>query len=120
MPRHEKMFNLDVKPSLFENRVHRYFDTTDPPYSFGGLYVYLGIGKTKYHKLAKKDEYKDACDYANAMMQKQYEELLASNKPTGAIFGLKNMGWSDSARVDLNVEGVPVEQLLKGEKMKAK
>lgn len=113
------MFNLDVKPSLFENRVHRYFETTDEP-TFGGLYVYLGIGKTKYHKLAKKDEYKDACDYANAMMQKKYEELLATNKPTGAIFGLKNMGWSDQSRVDLNVEGVPVEQLLKGDKMKAK
>ena len=120
MPRREKMFNLELKPAKFENKVKRYFEG-NPPYTFAGLYLYLGVSKRMYEKLKKDPEYKDATDYAQAKMQQQYEERLMTSQPTGAIFALKNMGWSDTAKIDLAVgEIVPVEQLLKGGKMKAK
>lgn len=120
MPRHEKMFNFDLKPRVFENRVRRYFEK-EGPYTFAGLYLELGISREKFRKLKKDPAYKDACDYATAKMEQQYEQQLMKGNPTGAIFALKNMGWSDQARIDLAVgEVVPVEQLLKGAKMKAK
>lgn len=120
MPRRERKFNLDLKPSKFEDRVHRYFEENDE-WTMAGLYLYLGIGKSKYDRLRKKPEYKDAVDYAQAKLQDQYERQLMGGKPTGAIFALKNMGWSDQAKIELATDGiVPVEQLLKGGKMKAK
>ena len=120
MPRREKMFNLDLKPQKFENKVKRYFEG-EGSYTFSGLFLFLGISKSKYQKLKKDPEYKDAIDYAQAKMEQQYEEKLMGTSPTGAIFALKNMGWSDQAKIDLAVgEIVPVEQLLKGARMKAK
>jgi hypothetical protein len=114
------MFNFDLKPRVFENRVRRYFEN-DGPYTFAGLYLYLGVSKSKWAKLKKDPDYKDACDYAQTKMEEQYEQQLMKGNPTGAIFALKNMGWSDQAKIDLAVgEIVPVEQLLKGAKMKAK
>jgi hypothetical protein len=114
------MFNFDLKPRVFENRVRRYFEN-DGPYTFAGLYLYLGVSKGKWAKLKKDPDYKDACDYAQTKMEEQYEQQLMKGNPTGAIFALKNMGWSDQAKIDLAVgEIVPVEQLLKGAKMKAK
>lgn len=120
MPRHEKMFNFDLKPRVFENRVRRYFEG-EGPYTFAGLYLYLGVSKSKYRKLQKDPDFKDAIDYAQTKMEQQYEEKLMGSNVTGAIFALKNMGWSDQTKIDLAVgEIVPVEQLLKGAKMKAK
>jgi hypothetical protein len=114
------MFNLDLKPSKFENKVHRYFEQ-DPPYTFAGLYLYLGVSESKYKRLKKDPEYRDAIDYAHAKMQEQYEQKLMTTSPTGAIFALKNMGWSDTAKIEMAVDGqMSVEQLLKGGKMKAK
>lgn len=120
MPRHEKIFNVDLKPAKFENKVKRYFEG-EGPFTFSGLYLFLGVSKSKYQKLKKDPNYRDAIDYAQAKMEQQYEEKLMTGSPTGAIFALKNMGWSDQAKIDLAVgEIVPVEQLLKGSKMKAK
>lgn len=120
MPRREKMFNLDLKPAKFENKVKRYFET-EGAHTFSGLFLYLGISKSRWNKLKKDPEYKDAVDYAQAKIEQMYEEKLMTSNPTGAIFALKNMGWSDQAKIDLAVgEIVPVEQLLKGAKMKAK
>ena len=120
MPRREKMFNLDLKPAKFENKVHRYFDQ-EGPYTFAGLYLFLGVSERKYRTLKKDPEYKDAIEYAQAKMQEQYEQRLMTSQPTGAIFALKNMGWSDTAKIEMAVDGqMSVEQLLKDGKMKAK
>ena len=32
----------------------------------------------------------------------EYEQLLESKGSTGAIFALKNMGWSDKSLLDMN------------------
>ena len=35
-------------------------------------------------------------------IEMEYEQLLESKGSTGAIFALKNMGWSDKSLLDMN------------------
>ena len=40
---------------------------------------------------------------ATLFIEREYEERLSWNSPTGAIFALKNMGWKDKTEVDSTV-----------------
>lgn len=40
---------------------------------------------------------------AQLFVEREYEERLAGNSPTGAIFALKNMWWKDKSEVDTNL-----------------
>ena len=120
MGRPKKRFNLKLTPVEFEDKVYEYFETVpEEKWTFGGLY--LGVSKDVFSRMAKKTEYRDAAEYARMKMMNGYELKLKTSNPTGAIFGLKNLGWSDRAEIEMAVEGtVKVEDLLKGSKIHAK
>lgn len=122
MPSRKKTFNVHYKPTEFDIRVHEYFEKTPPDkYTRAGLLLYLKIGDQKFRNMAKRKEFKDTCDYAMAKFQNMYEERLAtSSKTTGAIFALKQLGWSDKQNIGVAMEtGLTIEQVVKGKKMKA-
>ena len=117
-----KKFNIELGPMEWEKKIWEYFEVTpQKEWTFGSLYLFLGIGATKFKELGKKTSYKDGADYVRARMSDQYERRLSTNNSTGAIFALKNMGWSDTADLNITSETkVRVEDLLKGGKMRAK
>lgn len=120
--RRPKKFNLKLSPAEFEERVYDYFEVTEPDrYTFASLYLHVGVSDTTFKQMAKKAEYRDAAEYARMRIMDGYELKLKTGNPTGAIFGLKNMGWSDKAEIEMAVDGtVKVEDLLKGGKIHAK
>lgn len=122
MGRLKKKFNLKLTPAEFEDKVYEYFEVTpDDRWTFASLYLYVGVSDTTFKRMAKRPEFRDAAEYAKMRIMDGYELKLKSGNPTGAIFGLKNMGWSDRTDIEMAVEGtVKVEDLLKGGKIRAK
>jgi hypothetical protein len=42
-----------------------------------------------------KQEFRHTVKKARAFIEREYEEMLQTGKPAGAIFALKNFGWKD-------------------------
>ena len=75
-----------------------------PYYTICGLAYYLGFSsRQSLLDYEKREEYSDIIKKARLRIEMAYEECLMDKSPTGAIFALKNMGWSDRSEVDHNV-----------------
>lgn len=98
------------RPMKFESKeelkekVDLYFKTNDKP-TLSGLAVFLEVDRQTLYNYKKKDEFFDIIKDATAKVEAIYEErAIYGEKPTGVIFALKNMGWSDSIRADSNIK----------------
>lgn len=115
------------RPPLFESieplieKVSQYFedhlpqekinDDTDEhyfiypfPVTITGLCLYLGFdSRQSFYDYEKKEEYSYIIKRARLVIESIYEENLHGKTPTGSIFALKNMGWSDKSEIEHNV-----------------
>lgn len=68
-----------------------------------GLCIWLGFRcrRTMYEYIKKEDGVGYVMDRARLIVEYGYEKQLHGDRPTGAIFALKNMGWKDT--VDNNI-----------------
>ncbi|WP_353166410.1 terminase small subunit [Empedobacter brevis] len=85
--------------------------------SITGLAIHLGFkSKDSLYDYAKKEEFSDSIKKGLLQIENKYERGLWNDKPTGVIFALKNMGWSDKKEVDHTTKGesINVIQLGKG------
>ncbi|KKN34831.1 hypothetical protein LCGC14_0789720 [marine sediment metagenome] len=84
------------------------------PITISGALLWMGI--YDQHTLAayaERDGFGPSVKRLRAIVRHQYELRLYSNNPTGAIFALKNMGWSDKVGVELTgAEGGPVQTAM--------
>lgn len=63
----------------------------------------LALGFTSRGALdeyAHYDGFSHSVKRAKTYVELAYEKRLAGNAPTGAIFALKNMGWSDKQEIE--------------------
>lgn len=66
-----------------------------------GLAIFLGFAsKQSLYDYMKKEEFSYPIKKAISMIEMDYEQLLESKSSTGAIFALKNMGWSDKQEIE--------------------
>lgn len=74
--------------------------------TLAGLARALKIDRQTLYNYAKKDEFFDIIKEARQRVEEAYEDrLLYESTPTGVIFALKNMGWSDNQKVDHTTQG---------------
>lgn len=99
----------------FENAAEAYFiacedpDKPDIP-TVNGLCLALDICRDTLWEYAKKPEFSDAVKRARTRLELAWEKRLAGNACTGAIFWLKNQGWSDKTEQTISgPNGGPVE-----------
>lgn len=80
--------------TLLDNKIRSNWPTLH------GLYLWLGFYDKRsvvaYLSTAAGKEYERSYRRARTLVADQYEQRLHGNTPTGAIFALKNMGWSDN------------------------
>ena len=99
-------------PIELSNLVADYFNSTDRP-TLSGLAVYLEIDRQTLYNYKERDEFFDIIKKATAKVESIYEErAIYENNPTGVIFALKNMGWTDKVenKTDMKVTGIkPIE-----------
>lgn len=90
--------------------------TRDPePATVTGLALYLGFAsRQSLFDYEQKEEYSYIIKRARTYVEHEYEKALSGDKPTGAIFALKNMNWRDkietehSGSIDMPVPEIKV------------
>jgi DNA-packaging protein gp3 len=92
-------------PEDFQVRVDLYFnecEAADIPPLLTGLAFHMGFqSRQSLYDYEKKTDFSYAVKRARLRVEMAYEAQLASSaRPTGAIFALKNMGWTDRQRVE--------------------
>jgi hypothetical protein len=93
----------------FEERVDLYFDgclESDVTPTVNGLCLCLDMCRDTLWEYAKKPEFSDAVKRARMRLEMAWEQRLAGNNVAGAIFWLKNQGWSDKTEQVVTAEVV--------------
>ena len=94
------------RPLLFETpeelgtKVLDYIQNEKKP-TLAGLAYFLGIDRQTLYNYKERTEFFDIIKKATDYVQYKYEErLIYEGNPTGVIFALKNMGWSDKQEIE--------------------
>lgn len=91
-------------PEAFEERASAYFQqcrADGEPVTMAGLAIALGLkNRQSIWSYGKREEYADVVSWAKLYVEATYERRLHGRSASGAIFALKNMGWSDRQEVE--------------------
>lgn len=115
--------NNGGRPSKFETaeemtyKIDEYFKSYKPGQipvlgykpTVCGLALYLGFESRQsiYDYRDKSEEFSYIIKRALTFIEMNYEQNLESKNPAGAIFALKNMGWTDSK--DITTKGERID-----------
>lgn len=98
--------NLGGRPLIFSSpqelkeKVDNYFETEEK-WTLAGLAYHLDIDRQTLYNYKERDGFFDIIKKATDKVASRYEErLIYNNNPTGVIFALKNMGWSDKTETE--------------------
>lgn len=92
-------------PEELQAQVDLYF-ANESKWTLAGLAFHLGIDRQTLYNYKERDVFFDIVKKATDKVAAKYEErLIYENNPTGVIFALKNMGWSDKTEMDLTSKG---------------
>ena len=87
----------------FETRLNGYLDTceaSETPVTLSGAILALGLcSREGLDGYAERPEFTDAVKRAKLLVAQAYESRLHLRDCVGAIFALKNLGWSDRQEV---------------------
>lgn len=87
-------------PEKLSEKVEEYFNSKPEPATITGLCYYLGFeSRQSFYDYEKREAFSYTIKRARLRIESLYEERLFSNSNAGAIFGLKNFGWSDRQEV---------------------
>lgn len=71
-----------------------------------GLCIYLGFeSRQSFYDYESRPEFSYTIKKARLFIENEYEEMLNTGNTTGAIFALKNFGWTDKQEIDQTVKG---------------
>lgn len=74
--------------------------------SITGLAIFLGFeSRQSMYDYLKKPDFSYSIKKALLKVENSYESGLWLEKPTGVIFALKNMGWTDKIETDITSKG---------------
>jgi hypothetical protein len=92
-------------PEELQKLVDDYFQSTERC-TLSGLAVHIGICRKTLYNYESKDDFLHIIKKARDKVESIYEErAIYENNPTGVIFALKNMGWSDKLSTDHTTKG---------------
>ena len=91
-------------PEQFETKVYEYqkhCEAASEPVTWTGLALFLGFSsRQSIDEYQNYDGFSDSVKKAKTFVEYHYELRLNGERPTGAIFALKNMGWSDKQEIE--------------------
>lgn len=91
---------LKFTPDEVLKMINKYFaDKTDvKDQTITGIALLFG-SKQLMNDYQNRPEYSEIITLAKLRIEDKYERMLSSNAPTGAIFALKNFGWTDKQEI---------------------
>lgn len=96
-------------PAIMRVNIQNYIDgcakaNPPEPVCITGLALYLGFcDRQSLYDYQKRPAFESTIKWGRTLVENSYEKRLDNGYPTGAIFALKQMGWSD--RQDINMTG---------------
>jgi len=101
-------------PEDMEEAIDAYFlicEQQDKPITLTGALLHMGIqSRSTLGDYEKREGFSAPVKRLRLAVEASYEERLSGRNPTGAIFALKNMGWSDRTEIE-NVTSKSQEDL---------
>lgn len=98
-----------ASPEEFDQKVDEYRDlcrAKEEPVTFTGMALHLGFcDRRSLYDYENYDGFSRSVKRARALVEWEYEKRLAGNNVAGAIFALKNHGWSDLQQISGPNEG---------------
>jgi len=92
-------------PEEMQNAIDGYFAEPGKK-TISGLAYHLGFeSRQSFYDYESMDDYSYTIKRARLRIEMTYEEALQGNACTGAIFALKNLGWTDKSGIDLTTGG---------------
>ena len=92
---------LYSSPDEFDQKVlsyQEYCEEKKEPVTWTGLALYLGFSsRQSIDEYLAYPEFSDSVKRAKTFVEWHYELRLNGERPTGAIFALKNFGWKDKS-----------------------
>ena len=103
-----------TKPEQMQVIIDEYFREREEkglPFTITGLALALDMTREGLCFYAEKEEFADTIKKAKLRVEGYAEDsVYTSRNPAGAIFVLKNFGWSDTQKLELTgADGGPVE-----------
>jgi hypothetical protein len=81
--------------------------------------LWLGFeSRQSFYDYEKEGEFSYTIKKARLRIEERYEQRLHGNSPAGAIFALKNFGWTDRQEIDHTTKGEKIG--LDDEQLEAK
>ena len=72
-----------------------------PVLTVSGLAYYLGFAsRQSFYDYEKTDKFSYTIKRARLFIEREYEEQIQIGNPAGAIFALKNFGWTDKQQIE--------------------
>ena len=105
-------------PLELEEKILEYLEkqiTDNKPLTISGLCYYCGFeSRQSFYAYEKKEEFSYTIKKARLAIEIAYEEMLHDKYPTGAIFALKNLGWTDQQHFkhDVSYSDMTDDELL--------
>lgn len=95
----EAKFQTDEE---LRQKIEEFFKTEKAP-TVTGLAYYLGFAsRQSFYDYEKNERHSYTIKRARLFMESVYEKALSKGNCTGAIFALKNFGWSDKQEIEQN------------------
>lgn len=93
-------------PELMEEKIKEYFEwciESKTEIAVNGLVLFLGFShKSSLYEYQERDEFTDLIKRARTAVEMSYELDLRTFKFGGAVFALKQMGWTDVTTQNVN------------------
>jgi len=105
----DEYFNTGVKLRKVEcGKAPNNWVESIPVPTITGLCLYLGFeSRQSFYDLQSRSEFSYTIKRARTMIECEYEEMLSTGNTGGAIFALKNMGWSDKTETEHTFQNTP-------------
>jgi hypothetical protein len=134
----------NITPELLEQKVNEYFESgantktyyvkkgsdyvkeSAMLYTFTGLILYLGfISRACFFKWEDRTDrasqpYVEILKRARARIEQYYEELCQTSNPVGAIFIMKNLGYTDQQTINQMVTEIKSPEIVTPDKESGK
>lgn len=93
-------------PEQLQAEIDEYIDTHPSGLSISGLAYHCGFeSRQSFYDYEKKEKFSYTIKRARFLIEQFYENKLLTVSVSGAIFALKNLGWSDKHELDHTSKG---------------
>ncbi len=96
---------IDTTTKVIGNKKDGYQEIEVPCLTLTGLALHLGFcSRQSLYDYEKKPEFSYSIKRARTLIEREYEQLLVTGNPVGAIFALKNFGWKDKQEIKQDID----------------